>query len=225
MFALVVALNVFSTTTAFGQTMDTDPRGPIKVASKQTSRNAMAASPVAEAPRTSSQPAWQSLTAAQQQSLKPLAPKWSSLSEIQKRKWIAIAQNYASLPPDEQVKLHNRMAGWVSLSPQQRAQARLNFAESKKLSASEKSSTWEAYQALSAEEKQKLAAKAKAQAKPTGVASTIRPAPAKKITVVPVTQEPSRPTPKIAISTKSLQHNTLLPQQAPAASPAPAQKN
>ena len=61
----------------------------------------------------------------------------------------------------EQDKLHSRMSEWAALSPQQRTQARLNFGETKRLSPDDKKAKWEAYQALPAEEKRKLAASAR----------------------------------------------------------------
>jgi hypothetical protein len=164
-------------------------------------------------------PAWAELNGEQQLALKPLAAQWNTLSEPQKRKWIRISHNFASLSEAEQSKMHSRMVGWVSLSPKERAQARLNFAEAHRLSASEKSSNWEAYQALSPEEKKQLAAQG--LSKPAGASAPIKPVPPEKLSVVPVTQPASRPTPKIAVSANSVQSNTLLPQvAAPAAAEA-----
>jgi hypothetical protein len=100
---------------------------------------------------------WQTLTPVQQTALKPLATSWKSLSDTQKRKWLSISANYPQLNIEDQSKLHARMAQWAALSPPQREQARLNFSESKKIPAEKKNEQWLAYQALSAEEKQKLA--------------------------------------------------------------------
>lgn len=171
------------------------------------------------APKNVSKPVWHDLTPAQQQSLKPLSATWDRLGEAQKRKWLVISKNYPSLPPSEQSKLHSRMTEWVSLSPQQRNQARLNFAETKKLSPAEKKATWQAYQALSPEEKQKLAAKA--APKPRGAAAVKPAVPPQKLAVVPVTRQASKQTPKIAAASQSVNHNTLLPQPAPSSEPAP----
>jgi hypothetical protein len=55
-----------------------------------------------------------------------------------------------------QVIMHSRMAEWATLTPQQRIQARLNFGETNKMPQVEKKTQWEAYQALSEEEKRKL---------------------------------------------------------------------
>jgi hypothetical protein len=49
------------------------------------------------------------------------------------------------------------MNEWVTLSQQQRTEARLNFTQSKLVPQSHKSATWEAYQALSPEDKKQLA--------------------------------------------------------------------
>ncbi|WP_341904678.1 DUF3106 domain-containing protein [Polaromonas sp. YR568] len=139
------------------------------------------------ASKSVTRPTWQELTPMQQQALKPLAGSWNTISEQQKRKWLQISNNYPSLSPAEQATLHARMNGWVSLSPQQRAQARLNYGKtrelSKQLTPEEKKAQWQTYQALSPEEKQKLAAKA--SPKPTGAATAVRPVSPQKLAAVP----------------------------------------
>jgi len=62
-----------------------------------------------------------------------LASHWAQLSPAQKNKWLAMSNNFDNLSAKEQAILHERMADWASLSPQQRAQARLNFNETKTL--------------------------------------------------------------------------------------------
>ncbi len=140
-------------------------------------------------------PSWSELTPLQQQTLAPLASSWNtSMSEPQKRKWLEISRNYGALSPEGQAILNSRMNDWASLSPQQRAQARLNFGQTKELSRQltpeEKKAKWEAYQALSPEEKQKLAAKASPG--PTGAATAIKPVAPQKLATVPV-QAASKP--------------------------------
>ena len=105
-------------------------------------------------------PLWRELKPAEQIALTPLASTWDTMNVAQKRKWLALSQNYPKLSPDEQVKLHSRMSEWAALSPQQRTQARLNFGATQQLSPDDKKAKWEAYQALSPEEKSKLAARA-----------------------------------------------------------------
>jgi hypothetical protein len=202
---LVLSLSVAST---FAQGLATQPVQPTG-STKQT----VAAS---------SGPAWKELTVAQQLSLKPLAGTWATLGEGQKRKWIAIAANYNSLQPAEQVKLHSRMTEWVSLTQQQRTQARLNFAETKQLTPDQKTATWQAYQALSAEEKAKLAVAAKP--KPVGAAAAIKPVAPEKLAPVPVTRKTVVDAPKPPSAKPFVNPNTLLP-QSPPAGPAAAVKN
>jgi hypothetical protein len=165
-------------------------------------------------------PTWAQLSAAQQRSLAPLAGTWNSLSDGQRRKWIALAQNYPSIAVADQQKLHSRMAEWAALTPIDREQARWNFAETKKVTPSNLAANWEAYQALSPEEKKKLAAGA--QPKPAGAAVAIKPvAPAKLVEVPKVEKSMDAKRPLIA-KPESLNRNTLLPNaEVPAQAPAP----
>ena len=140
-------------------------------------------------------PEWSQLTPAQQQALAPLAPSWNNgMSEAHKRKWLEISKNYSRLTPEGQATLNSRMNEWIALSPQQRAQARLNFGKTKELSKQltpeEKKAKWEAYQALSPEEKQKLAAIASPQ--PKGAATAVKPVAPQKLATIPA-QAASRP--------------------------------
>ena len=144
-------------------------------------------------PEPASKPAWSKLTPAQQVALAPLASAWSGISEGQKRKWIALSENYPGLSDAERTTLHGRMTEWAGLSPAQRSQARLNFAETKQLSAEEKKTQWEAYQALSDEQKKQLAAAA-TRPKATGAAPAVPPVASNKLAAVPITRsEPDVP--------------------------------
>ena len=162
----------------------------------------LGSAPVTDKPVVSG-PSWSGLTPLQQQALAPLASSWNtSMSEAQKRKWLEISRNYSALSPEDQATLNSRMNDWVSLSPQQRAQARLNFGKTKELSRQltpeEKKAKWEAYQALSPEEKQKLAAKA--SPKPTGAATAIKPVAPQKLATLPAqaaSKPGTKPAPKI----------------------------
>jgi Protein of unknown function (DUF3106) len=152
-----------------------------------------AARPAVSSPRASAsapavkpsfpRPTWAQLTVQQQVALLPLASVWDPLSEAQKRKWLEISKNHPALPAEDQARMHSRMVEWVGMSPQQRAQARLNFAQTQELStplsADEKKAKWQSYQALSADEKEKLARKA--APKPTGAATAIRPVAPEKL--------------------------------------------
>lgn len=149
-------------------------------------------------PEVASGPGWETLNTPQKLALYPLAERWALISEVQKRRWLALAQNFPSLPSEEQDRLHERMTEWASLSGQQRTQARLNFAASSKLAPEDKRAQWEAYQALSDEERKALAASA--APKPKGAAPALRPVSPQKLAQVPAAAQanPNRPNaPKI----------------------------
>jgi hypothetical protein len=158
-------------------------------------------------------PQWNELTAAHKKALQPLAATWNSLGPTHKNKWIALANNYASRSPEEQAKLQSRMAEWAALTPRAREQARMNFAESKKLHHTELAAEWAAYQELSAEEKKRLAA-AKAADQPAGAAMAITPLPSDKITAVPITRRTAQSPDSAAIAKPQIDPNTLLPKVA-----------
>lgn len=169
-------------------------------------------------------PSWAELKPLQQQSLAPLAGAWNTLSDAHRRKWIALAQNYPNLAPAEQQKLHSRMAEWAALKPKDREQARLNFAETKKMAPTERAANWEAYQALSPEERKKLADGAKP--KPGGAAVAIKPVPTEKLAEVPKVPTPPDIKRPLVTNPQTLNRKTLLPMQntpatQPATEPAP----
>ncbi len=138
----------------------------------------------AASPASSNAPEWPSLTPAQHDALKPLANSWKNLSDVQKRQWITLSANYPRMSVTEQAKLHAHMVQWAALTPRQREQARLNFAETKQISPQQKSEKWQAYQALSAQEKQNLAKSA--QPKPPSTALAAQPVASDKINRLPM---------------------------------------
>ncbi|WP_395137575.1 DUF3106 domain-containing protein [Schlegelella aquatica] len=113
-------------------------------------------------------PSWKQLSPAQQAVLRPLERDWPSIDAARKRKWLEIAARYPSMSADEQQRLQARMAEWARMSTEERRDARLNFREVRELSPDERRGRWEAYQSLSEEERQRLAARAQqATKKPT----------------------------------------------------------
>jgi hypothetical protein len=154
---------------------------------------------------------WLNLTDTQKKALAPLAPHWAQISPGQKSKWVAMSKNFDSLSAKEQATLQERMADWASLSPQQRAQARLTFNETKNIAADEKKTHWEAYQALSAEEKKKLAAQQKTGIQ--GAATASQAPPPNKVMRLPgkstPTAEPGKTTPAVVIDKKTLLPTTV----------------
>jgi hypothetical protein len=166
-------------------------------------------------PSLPGRPLWMDLAESQQQALAPLAQLWPTMTEPHKRKWLAVSQNFGQLTSDEQATVQGRMREWAALSPQQRAAARLNYADAKQLLQEDKKAKWEAYQALSPEAKQKLAAQ---QSQPIqGAAPAIKPVPAAKLTTSPVSNA-NKALPRIA--TDQAAPATLLP--SPITSTAPA---
>jgi len=185
----------------------------------------LASAPVSGKPLATGS-AWSQLTPLQQQALAPLASSWNTgMSDAQKRKWLEISKNYSGLTPQAQAMLNSRMNEWVSLSPQQRAQARLNFGKTLELSTQltpeEKKARWEAYQALSPEEKQKLAATA--SPKPSGAATAAKPVAPQKLATVPAQAASSpglKPAPKISpLPAGSSSFSTTSPSSATDAAP------
>jgi hypothetical protein len=167
------------------------------------------------APSLPGRPLWMDLAESQQQALAPLAQLWPTMTEPHKRKWLAVSQNFGQLTADEQATVQGRMREWAALSPQQRTTARLNYADAKQLLQEDKKAKWEAYQALSPEAKQKLAAQ---QSQPIqGAAPAVKPVSAAKLTASPVASA-NKPLPRIA--TDQVAPTTLLP--TPVTSTAPA---
>jgi len=110
-------------------------------------------------------PAWESLTPAQKQALAPLARDWPSIDSSRKAKWLEVAARFPAMPADERLRLQERMTAWARLSPADRARARLQFQETRLLPAEEKQARWEAYQALSEDQRQTLVQRSRPPAK------------------------------------------------------------
>jgi len=159
------------------------------------------------APSLPGRPLWMDLTESQQQALAPLAQLWPTMTEPHKRKWLAISQNFGQLSADEQTTVQGRMREWAALSPQQRSAARLNYADAKQLLQDDKKAKWEAYQALSPEAKQKLAAQQQIQPV-MGAAPAVKPVPTTKLATPPAASA-NKALPRIA--TDQTAPATLLP--------------
>lgn len=204
----------------------------------------------APSPAKSAKPAaeqgvrWQDLKPDQQTLLKPLEREWAGIGAQHKRKWIEMSARFPTMQPAEQARIQERMSEWARMTPQQRSQARLNFQEAKQVPATDRQARWNAYQALSPEEKRRLAARAtpsagegKTAARESQAKSNIVPNPAltarpKVIapvvvqagpgaTTSPITKRPAPPVhqqtglPKIAATPGFVDKATLLPQRGP----------
>lgn len=170
------------------------------------------------APSLPGRPLWMDLSESQQQALSPLAQLWPTMTEPHKRKWLAISQNFSQLSSEEQTTVQGRMREWAALSPQQRSAARLNYADAKQLLQEDKKAKWEAYQALSPEAKQKLAAQQPTQSV-MGAAPAAKPVAAAKLATLP-TASSNKALPRIA--TDQVAPVTLLPTPVTSAAPASA---
>lgn len=165
---------------------------------------------------------WQQLSAPQKQALSPLAAQWGNLTPQQQSKWLAISQNYAQLPASEKAMMHTRMADWVALSPQQRNQARFNYNTVQNLPKEDKKAKWEAYQALSVEDKRLLSVGTAAPAKS---AATISKPPETVRLVAPQarTIDSAKDITRPAASAQPLDRKTLLPKPKSAEPSQPAE--
>lgn len=85
------------------------------------------------------------------------------MDAVRKQKWLEMANRFAGMKPEEQQRVHERMREWVRLTPAQRKLARDTYTRTKKLPPGEKTATWESYQQLPEDQKQKLAAAAAAR--------------------------------------------------------------
>ncbi len=108
---------------------------------------------------------WASLTPAQQQALAPLQNDWAKLEPNRRAKWLELSARFPSMPLEERHRVQARMAEWVRLTPAERTRARMQFQEVRQLPAEERQAKWQAYQALTEEERLQLAARSKHAAK------------------------------------------------------------
>ena len=182
---------------------DNPTPAPQEASSQVTSAPAASAS----AKKPESSPTWQSLNANQKTALAPLHKLWPEISEAQKRKWLALSVNFSDRSAEEQAKMQARMKDWAKLTPQQRALARLNFAEVQQVTVDERKSKWEAYQSLSRDERHELT-KGHPPA-PNSAAIATRPVPSQKLAVLPVPKT-SQPT-QLRIDMDLVHPVTLLP--------------
>ncbi|MES2993951.1 MAG: DUF3106 domain-containing protein [Pseudomonadota bacterium] len=121
-------------------------------------------------------PRWNELQPAQQRALKPLEREWSTIDVRSKRKWQELAVRFPTLKPEEQARVQERMTAWAKLSTRERTEARMHFQEAKQVPAQDRKARWDAYQALSPEQRQQLAERA---APPAEAARRAAPAAAR----------------------------------------------
>jgi hypothetical protein len=125
-----------------------------------------AAVPAAAAKAAEAGPRWSELNPTQRSALKPLERDWSAIDADRKLKWMAIANRMPGMPPSERDRIQTRMTEWAAMSPQQRGKVRMGFQEAQQVAPKDRQAQWEAYQALPAEQKRQLAARAVPPAPP-----------------------------------------------------------
>jgi len=127
---------------------------PVAAASSTSVRPASAA-------KANAGPGWAALKPAQREALKPLERSWDGLDLNSKQKWLEIAERYPRMPAQDQARLQTRMAEWSKLTPQERGEARARFQEAKLVAPQDRQASWEAYQALPADQRRELADRAR----------------------------------------------------------------
>jgi hypothetical protein len=113
-------------------------------------------------------PKWAELSVAQRSALKPLERDWSTIDVDRKQKWLDIAGRMPRMPQGERERIQARMTDWAQMSPQQRARTRMAYQEATEVAPQNRQAQWEAYQALPAEQRRQLAAKATPANSPAG---------------------------------------------------------
>jgi hypothetical protein len=139
-------------------------------------------------------PAWASLSVAQKQALAPLQRDWQSIDGLRQQKWLEVAARFPTMPADERARVQARLTEWARMTPAERASARLQFQEVRRLPADERQAKWQAYQALSPEVRSTLAQRAQPASRPAsmpgaGLAAK-SPAPTAKRNLVPASAAP-----------------------------------
>lgn len=122
---------------------------------------------------------WVALETAQREILAPLADEWDQLDSDSRKRWLGVAIRYPTMTPIGQKRVKTRIKKWAALTPQQRAEARARY----KLMLLERKMKrlrreWQRYQALSIEERQRLAAPEKDKRKTRRTTPKSSPAPA-----------------------------------------------
>ncbi len=105
---------------------------------------------------------WQSLSAQQKMTLAPLQKDWPSMEESRRQKWLGVADRYPKLTLEEQLRIQSRMREWASLTPEQRKNARQRYNDLRKNNPQQREvvrERWASFQTLTAEDKQKIAAR------------------------------------------------------------------
>lgn len=109
---------------------------------------------------SSGQTPWAALTSQQKRDLHPLQKEWVGLTADRQQKWLEVAARMPFMSNDERGRVRERMREWARMSPSQRGQARLQFQEVRQWPSEDRQARWEAYLALTDDERTALAGQA-----------------------------------------------------------------
>lgn len=163
--------------------------------------------PARPAARTGAEqgPRWVELKPAQQAALRPLEKEWSGIDARSKQKWVELSARFPKIAAPEQARIQERMAAWAKLTPRERGEARLNFQQAKQLPSGDRMARWEAYQALTPEQRDRLAARAAPAPAPSGAARHAPAASAAKgERVMPQAKSNIVPNPALAVPPRTV---------------------
>lgn len=130
-----------------------------------TPKPVMIAKPTAPTALATPPANWSELTPGERLLLAPLERDWPTISPQQRSKWLSATPLLVTLSPARLARVHDRMRDWARMTPAERVNARIGFQLAKQVDADEREAKWEAYQALSPEQRQALADKAAARRK------------------------------------------------------------
>jgi hypothetical protein len=150
---------------------------------------------------------WEQLSTPQQRALAPLQPHWGRIDLERRQKWLELAARFPDMSAEERAKVQERMVAWAYLPPAERGRARQQFQQTRQLSVEERHAQWQAYQALSAEQRERWAREAQARGAGPSTAAPLRePRP-----LAHSFQQPGLP--KIATTPEFVEPSTLLPRR------------
>lgn len=115
---------------------------------------------------------WATLNGVEREVLATLESDWTRMDTAGQQKWLKLAGRFASLRPEDQVRIRARMAEWSRLTPVERMLARQQFLDSRDWPARDRQERWQAYQALSPEQRQTLAESALARSAAASAAAS-----------------------------------------------------
>jgi hypothetical protein len=127
-------------------------------------------------PSSSGQTPWTALSPQQKRDLHPLQKEWLGLTADRQQKWLEVAARMPFMSDDERERVRERMYEWARMSPAQRGQARLQFQEVRQWPSEDRQARWEAYLALTDDERSALAGQAQRGGAPHAVTAAAKPA-------------------------------------------------